>query len=447
MSEQIKKKSGFRWFVLALIFCIYMIAGADRSNIGMVVPYIQESFHMSNTDIGAMASFFYITYAVVQIPSGHLYGKRGVRKLYSLSIVLTSLATFIMGFANSALHLKFARALLGFSEGPINIGSLTTINRWFPAREKGIATGVFMASIKFAPAFVPPVCAWIIMMYGWREVFYIFAVPGTLFAILWWLFVKDNPKDSRFVNQAELEYINDPTVAVGKEVKKTDTGAVRYDKAIDKFIRTRIVKPLATNAEVLRSWNVWACALGYFFLVGITYTIMTWIPTYLVHVKHFSIIKVGLVAAAPWVGAVVGNLLGGIVSDKVFEHAHYGYQPGRPHVLPAVRAQRPDGIGIDSPHGRHLPEFRLLHVPGLSHGHYDEGKMPLCRVYRQYGRFPGRCFCALCCWRHSRHLQLGRRIRLPGGDFPDYFYPRYDDDRARVRTGNGSSEPIGGTLR
>ena len=110
MNEQMKKKSNFRWFVLALIFCIYMIAGADRSNIGMVVPYIQESFHMSNTDIGAMASFFYITYAIVQIPSGHLYGKRGVRKLYSLSIILTSLATFIMGFANSALHLKFARA-------------------------------------------------------------------------------------------------------------------------------------------------------------------------------------------------------------------------------------------------------------------------------------------------------------------------------------------------
>lgn len=43
MNEQMKKKSNFRWFVLALIFCIYMIAGADRSNIGMVVPYIQES--------------------------------------------------------------------------------------------------------------------------------------------------------------------------------------------------------------------------------------------------------------------------------------------------------------------------------------------------------------------------------------------------------------------
>ncbi|KMO87698.1 DgoT [Megasphaera cerevisiae DSM 20462] len=319
MNEKItSKKTGFRWVVLVLIFCIYMVAGADRSNIGMVVPYLKESFHMTNTDIGAMASFFYVAYAVVQIPSGHLYGKRGVKKIFSLSIILTSVATLIMGLADSAVHLKAARALLGFSEGPINIGCLTTINKWFPTQEKGIATGVFMAAIKFAPAFVPPVCAWIIMVYGWREVFYIFAVPGILFAVLWWIFVKNDPSESSFVNQAELDYINDSAgmTAIGKN--KEAAAAVR-DGLIDKLIRTQVMVPLATNKEVLRSWNVWACALGYFFLVGITYTIMTWIPTYLVYVKHFSIIKVGLVAAAPWVGAVLGNLLGGFFSDKIFK--------------------------------------------------------------------------------------------------------------------------------
>ena len=105
---------------------------------------------MSNTDIGAMAAFFYVAYAIVQIPSGHLYGKRGVRHIFSGAVILTSIATFIMGLSNSAAHLKAARAILGFAEGPINIGSLTTINRWFPTKEKGIATGVFMASIKFA---------------------------------------------------------------------------------------------------------------------------------------------------------------------------------------------------------------------------------------------------------------------------------------------------------
>lgn len=314
---QIQKKSNFRWFVLALIFLIYMVAGADRSNIGMVVPYLKDTFNLTNTDVGAMASFFYVTYAIVQIPSGHLYGKRGVKKLFSLAVVLTSVATLIMGLANSGTHLKWARALLGFSEGPINIGCLSTINKWFPQQEKGIATGVFMASIKFAPAFVPPLCAWIIMTYGWREVFYVFAIPGVFLALLWWLFVSNNPEDSKFTNKAEVDYINTSTVAV--EDKKTDsTKTVEHNGLFDKLIRTKVIEPLASNKEVLTSWNIWADALGYFFMVGITYTIMTWIPTYLVHVKHFSIIKVGLVASAPWVGAVIGNLLGGTVSDKLF---------------------------------------------------------------------------------------------------------------------------------
>ena len=81
----VSKKTQYRWFVLALIFCVYMVAGADRSNIGMVVPFIKKSFELTNTDIGAMASFFYLTYAVIQIPAGHLYSKKGVRGFYSIS--------------------------------------------------------------------------------------------------------------------------------------------------------------------------------------------------------------------------------------------------------------------------------------------------------------------------------------------------------------------------
>lgn len=44
--------------------------------------------------------------------------------------------------------------------------------------------------------------------------------------------------------------------------------------------------------------------------------LLTWIPTYLITVKHFSIMNMGLVSAAPWVGAVLGNLLGGFCSDR-----------------------------------------------------------------------------------------------------------------------------------
>lgn len=318
MQATAEKKSGFRWVVLAMIFLVYMIAGADRANIGVVVPFIKESFHLTNTDIGAMTGLFYLGYAAIQIPSGIFFSKYGVRKLYSLSIVLTSVATFIMGASTNVFQMKAARLLLGVSEGPLNIGIITTINRWFPPQEKGTATGVFMSSIKFAPAIVPPICAWIILMFGWREVFYIFAVPGFVSAVLWWWLVKDSPKDSPYCSPAEVDYINS-----GETVQKTGGQEAKQQIKslgwLDKVIRTKRIKLLDTNKSILLSWNVWGCALGYFFMVGITYAIMTWVPTYLVTVKKFSIIKMGFVAAAPWVGAMLGNLIGGLLSDRVFD--------------------------------------------------------------------------------------------------------------------------------
>jgi sugar phosphate permease len=312
------KRTGYRWIVLVMIYLTYMIAGADRANIGVVIPAIRKDFHLSNTDVGALASLFYVSYALIQIPAGYLFEKFGIRRILVGSMVLTSLSTLFTGMAASAIQLKASRLILGGAEGPINIGIVSTINRWFPAQEKGFATGVFMSSIKFAPAFVPPLCAYLMLHFGWREVFYIFGIPGFISALLWYYLVRDDPSQSRRCSPEEVAYIKD-AVPLSREKKPVqDEAHAKTSSWLDAFIRSREVDLLKTNGEILRSWNVWACALGYFFMVGITYTIMTWIPTYLVSVKHFSIMKMGIVASAPWVGAIVGNLLGGWLSDRVF---------------------------------------------------------------------------------------------------------------------------------
>ncbi|WP_322012690.1 MFS transporter [Paraburkholderia sp. J12] len=307
-------RTGYRWIVLAMIFVTYCIAGADRANLGMVIPTIRNEYHLSNTDIGAMASLFYFGYAIVQIPSGYLFGQLGVRGLMVGSMVLTSLATLFMGLAGSVIQLKAARAVLGLAEGPVNIGIVATINRWFPPQEKGLAAGVFISAIKFSPAFVPPLCALLLLKFGWRDVFFFFAVPGLITSLLWFWLVRDEPKESRYVSQSEVDYIkSSPPAEQAKEQKRT----VEHSW-VDRLIRTRRVQLLSTSRSIFTSWNVWGCALGYFFLVGITYAIMTWVPTYLISVKHFSVMKMGAVASAPWVGAIVGNLLGGWLSDTVF---------------------------------------------------------------------------------------------------------------------------------
>lgn len=317
--KQGKKGVGyFRWVIALIFFTVYMIAGADRANIGVLVPFIKEDYHLTNTDIGMLASLFYITYAAIQIPISFFYSKYGIRKIMFASMLLTSLSTLIIGFTNSVLQLKIARAILGASEGPLNIGTVSIINRWFPAKEKGLATGIFMSAIKFAPAFVPPVCAFIVLTWGWREVFYIFAVPGILLAFIWLFFVTDNPKESKYCSSDELNYIlNADAEAELAQSKKTENSP-KTSSILDFLIRRKEVTLLSSTKSILLSWNNWACALGYGLMVGITYSIMTWVPTYLIKEKQLSVLSMGFVASSPWVGAILGNILGGILSDRFF---------------------------------------------------------------------------------------------------------------------------------
>jgi len=315
----VEKNTRFRWVVVGIVFLCAVVAGADRANIGVVVPYIKDHFHMSNTDIGAMTGLFFLCYALFQVPMGILFSKFGVRVIFTLAIVFTSLSTFVIGLATSVLHLKAARALLGLSESPLILGSVSTINHWFPPQEKGLATGIMISAFKLAPALVPPVTAYIIYTYGWEQVFFLFAFPGFVLATVWFWFVKNNPQESAFCNKAEVDYIvsaKSPGDAARQAARAKRTASLQW---LDKLIRTKKNQPLDTNRKIVLSWNVWGCAVGYFFLVGINYTIMTWVPTYLVTVKKFSIMKMGFVAAAPWVGAIMGNVIGGWMSDKVFD--------------------------------------------------------------------------------------------------------------------------------
>jgi ACS family glucarate transporter-like MFS transporter len=308
-------RSGFRWGVLTLCFLIYLVAGADRANIGVVIPYMRKEFELSNTDIGAIASLFFFGYAIIQVPFSLLYQRYGVRWMFSFSLLATSVATLFMGYTGSALQLKVDRTALGVAEGPINIGILTVINRWFPPREKGTATGVFMASIKAAPALVPPICALIIYYFGWREVFSVFAVPGVVLAVAWLVLVNDTPRASRFCSDAEIDHIESkrPAPPVGTRA----SGRTKPMPRLDRLIRARVCEPLSSTRDVLGSWDIWACAVGYFFMVGIAYAIMTWVPTYLVNVKKYPLFAMGFVASTPWIGAVLGNVLGGVISDRL----------------------------------------------------------------------------------------------------------------------------------
>lgn len=308
------KPTRYRWFVAALFFVIYTIAAADRANLGVALPFLRKEFPMSNSDAGGLVSLFLIAYALAQLPSAWLLSRFGVRKVFTISMILTSVATALTGLVGSLASLKICRLGLGLAEGPLPIGVTTTINHWFPSKEKGTASGIFLSAVKFGPVVTPILGAAIVSIWGWKEIFIFFAIPGILLSIVWFLLVVDKPAESRFVNDGEAAIISER--AAGVDAAGTGAASPAMPR-LDRFIRTRDEPVLKTTGSLFRSWNMWGCALGYCFQLGISSVLLAWIPTYLMTVKKFSIMGMGFVAAAPWVGAVIGNIIGGLMSDRL----------------------------------------------------------------------------------------------------------------------------------
>lgn len=309
----VARPTRYRWVVMATIFVGYVVCMADRSNIGTLLPFISDEFHISNTQQGAISSFFFLGYAISQIPAGLIMGRTGTRKLVSWAIFAFSIITFLMGFTTTAVVLLILRLLLGLAEGPTPVGMTSTINSWFPPREKGTATGLYIASTQFAPIIVPPLCVLIATQWGWRSVFFVLAVPGMIMAGVWYLVVRNFPHESKRVNQAELDHINSTDVDAKQELVERPWMAT-----VDRIIRRRDIAHLDTNKSVLSSWNIWGDTLAYFFMNNVLYGMLTWIPSYLVAERGYDFIKMGFVASAPAIGGLIGALSGGVISDRLF---------------------------------------------------------------------------------------------------------------------------------
>ena len=128
----------------------------------------------------------------------------------------------------------------------------------------------FIGATMFAPMVVPPIAVWIAVTFGWRYVFYFFAVPGILMAAIWYILVKNRPEESSFCNEQEVNYIHGVREDGSSKNVYKDLGW------IDRFIRAKKVALVNTNAKVFLSWNIVGNTLAYFFMVCVLQGLLTW---------------------------------------------------------------------------------------------------------------------------------------------------------------------------
>ncbi|VVE43256.1 MFS transporter [Pandoraea terrigena] len=288
------RPSKVRYVVLSMLLVATILNYVDRSALGIVAPSLSKDLVLSKMQMGELFAAFGLAYSIALLPSGILTDVLGSRIAYALSLVGWSLATVTQGLANGYHMLLGSRLTMGALEAPAFPSNARAVTLWFPTQERGFATSVYVMGQYIGTPIFTGLLLWISAVAGWRSVFFVTGGFGILFSVIWFCAYRD-PSRHRWVNKAELEYIN-------------EARSPSAQKSREKF-NWRMALKLLGYRQIL------AICLGKFCNNTILVFFTTWFMTYLAEARHMSMIKVGIYQALPFLGATLGILVAGCLSD------------------------------------------------------------------------------------------------------------------------------------
>ena len=286
---------GMRWKrLIPAAMIVYIISFMDRTNIGYAFAGIGQEFHINKAQQGLAGGIFFIGYVLLQIPGGHLAERWSAKKFVAIMILLWGAAAIWCGFAANFTQLLVARFLLGVAEGGIWPAVLVLISHWFPVSERARAYSFWMANLAIASIITQPISGAIVQAYSWRELFIIEGIlPFVIAAPVWWLLVADSPREATWCSVAERRYIED---------------SLARDRAHE--------PPSVPFSAIFANRTVWQLVIVYFLVQIGFYGLNMWLPTLLKTLTAAGFGAVGLIAALPYLTAIVCMWVNGSIADR-----------------------------------------------------------------------------------------------------------------------------------
>ena len=281
------------WMAILLLGPITFVMSLDRTAIVIAAPTIQNEYHFTLVQMSYLLTSFSWTYALLQVPSGWLAERFGPRRMLMWANMLWSALTALTPAGSGFASFVVIRGLLGAGQSADWPSSVLALKRWFPRAERAKANSILLGGLYLGPIAAAPITTMVILHFGWRWAFYGFGVLGILVGMAWWFVFRDDPSKHPLVGRAEADLI---AAGQAEEPARPLRGA---------FLGG------------LRSVQFWALGLQYFFLVMIQSFYSTWLPTYLVRVRHFSLASMGIFASLPWVALFVMVFVTGHLCDRI----------------------------------------------------------------------------------------------------------------------------------
>jgi MFS family permease len=279
-------------YMLAIFCAMSFILYLDRVNLAAAAGPIKDELGLSNTTLGLAFSAFGYTYAIFQIVGGWFADRLGAKKTLIVCGSIWVVATIATGFISGLVSLILARLLLGIGEGAALPAQARAIANWFQRKDRGFVQGITHSFSRLGNAVAPPIVALLIVLHSWRAAFVIVGALTALWIIAWAVYYKDNPREHKAINEAEL-------ARLPEHVKVTANGGDTPWK--------KILRRMSPTIFV------------YFCQVWTNTLFFSWVPIFFMNAYHLDIKKSAIFASGVFFAGVVGDVTGGLISDKVLK--------------------------------------------------------------------------------------------------------------------------------
>jgi len=269
--------------VLVLLALSAFINFVDRGNLSAAAPLLKTELALSDPGLGILLAAFFWSYALFQIASGWLVDHLDVKWMLAAGFFIWSVATAATGLVGSFALLLAARLVLGAGESVVYPAYSKILARYFPEDQRGLANSIILTGFYAGPAFGLFFGGILMGRYGWRSFFLVLGLLSLIWLLPWlqWM-----PRH------------RDEHATSGNLRDKQTPGIL----------------------EILKLRSAWGTCAALACLDYLSYFFLTWMPTYLVRGRNFSMDQMAAV-----MGAATFNLFGSLISGLLMFGALYWF--------------------------------------------------------------------------------------------------------------------------
>ncbi|MBH3430049.1 MFS transporter [Pseudomonas alkylphenolica] len=282
----------FRKLMPMLVFA-YVISFLDRTNISLAKTHMAVDLGISAAAYGFGAGLFFLTYALMEVPSNLIMHRVGARLWITRIMITWGLLSAGMAFITDETSFYIARALLGAAEAGLFPGVMLYLTYWFGREQRARASGYFLIGVCLANIISGPIGGLLLEMdgmlgwHGWQWLFFLEGIPAVLFSIVIWRKLPDGPSTARWLSKEQAREVE-------QNLKKEHDEEVASGNVGHSF------------KGVIKIPQLWLAIVVYFLHQISVYSVIFFLPGIIGTYGGLTSVQIGLLNSIPWVAAALG---------------------------------------------------------------------------------------------------------------------------------------------